>query len=65
MTWRKVKPGFWWCKGVGSATKIKSGWMASNSSYQDMLIAPIVGPFKTAKEAIAAYEKERHRVRAE
>lgn len=59
MSWRRVDKDFWWCSDVGSAVKKSDGWHASSSGYRDVLLEPSVGPFRTAKLAITAFEKAR------
>jgi hypothetical protein len=62
--WRKVERDFWWCPDFGTAVKKDDGWYASRSGYSHVFVEPVVGPFKTHKLAIAAYEKAMKKRRA-
>ena len=52
-----------YCSGVGTLVKNKQGWYASNDTRLELigvvpnaeLCRPTLGPFKTAKDAFAAY----------
>lgn len=55
--WRKINSQFYWCPDTGSATKLEDGWYASNSGYQNIVLKPSVGSYKTAKQAIEAFTK--------
>lgn len=62
--WRKIDSTHWWCADVGSVTKNAEGWWASYSAYGHIILQPAIGPFKTAKLAMRAWEawrEERHK----
>ena len=61
LPWRRINRKFWWCSDVGSATKRSEGWFVSKSGYQEVLLEPNLGPFKTAREAMLAWEEQRYR----
>jgi hypothetical protein len=58
--------------GYGCIIKTKRGWWASNETRHDlvgewsnmMLVQPTLGPHKSAKEALAAYERARGELRS-
>jgi hypothetical protein len=57
--WRKINRKFWWCGDVGSVVRRPGGWFASASGYEEVLLEPNLGPFKTAQEAMLAWEGRR------
>ena len=57
--WRKINAKHWWAHDLGSATRTPKGWVASASAYEDVILEPNVGPFRTAQEAMIAWTKKR------
>ena len=57
--WRKINAKHWWSSGVGATTRTDEGWVASASGYESVILEPNVGPFKTAYEAMHAWERFR------
>ena len=57
--WRKINAKHWWAHDLGSATRTPKGWVSSSSGYEDVILEPSLGPFKTAQEAMVALVKRR------
>lgn len=62
----------WYAKGLGIAVRTRLGWWAGNGHVplfgeladEPELIAPRVGPCRTAREAIEAYDMASYEARA-
>lgn len=51
ITWKKVSDKEWYGPGAGTVSLRRDGWWGCNSISADVDVGPIVGPFRTAKEA--------------
>jgi len=50
---------YFWAPDRGTVSRHHAGWYGSRSGYEHVVLEPSVGPFKTAKQAMRAFEEMR------
>lgn len=51
ITWRKISAEEWYGPGFGTVHRRDGKWFGSASAYKEVDVEPVVGPFRSAKEA--------------